>query len=609
MEIIKSKKYDWQYPAITEKYAYENIIKDKILSAKRFIYVAYPWATIIDEFHKETKDRTEELLEKFVLENCDLNPFNDDIVVTVCQSYNYKKFLPVFSKLNINVVFCPHASKKDYSYNLLKYNIKVLPFPLYPVNTIKPIEKKDIHYSFIGCINYTGTNLDSSARATQLRTTLVKTVTHQSNTLVQAIDEWHFNKVVYKKQIYGQELSESEIKDEQKRADNYTKTLARSRYSLCPRGIGPSSIRFWESLCAGAIPVVIADDLWLPEIESINWEECILSIREKDIERVPDIIKSVNQVQEQKMRDKCINAFAQVYGSGFISPIKKFLNTATDKNKFSLFIPFYRVTDKNRLDEFLFCIEKNLSNAYLDHIFILYEYSNKSIKFHYDNLPVLLKNNDKITIKFAYRPKSRNLSYLDFIKYANSELGINRKFIIANSDIFFDDSLNEIVNLDLDSTIFALTRYNYKNYKNFLGNSWKRNMYSQDSWFLKTKFPENSRLDLNLGWIGCDNVIAYEFDRMGYKVLNISESIKSWHVHNNTDQRHLYTNGFSYKYSGKPYKFLPMIRLEQIFDSNFTYDKLPETDRQSLELLIKKYKEEIERHAKFSNFDIGSSEY
>ncbi len=58
----------------------------------------------------------------------------------------------------------------------------------------------------------------------------------------------------------------------------YRSTLARSRFVLCPRGYGTSSIRLYESLAVGAVPVIIADD-WTPpagpawETFSIRWPE------------------------------------------------------------------------------------------------------------------------------------------------------------------------------------------------------------------------------------------------------------------------------------------------------------------------------------------------
>ncbi len=64
---------------------------------------------------------------------------------------------------------------------------------------------------------------------------------------------------------------------EQRRA-RFAAILARSRFVLCPRGNGTSSVRLYESLAAGAVPVIIADEWVAPpgpawEEFSIRWPE------------------------------------------------------------------------------------------------------------------------------------------------------------------------------------------------------------------------------------------------------------------------------------------------------------------------------------------------
>lgn len=66
--------------------------------------------------------------------------------------------------------------------------------------------------------------------------------------------------------------------DYAKHRARFRSTLARSRFVLCPRGNGTSSIRLYEALAVGAVPVIISDD-WIspagPEWEqfSIRWPE------------------------------------------------------------------------------------------------------------------------------------------------------------------------------------------------------------------------------------------------------------------------------------------------------------------------------------------------
>jgi hypothetical protein len=62
------------------------------------------------------------------------------------------------------------------------------------------------------------------------------------------------------------------------RRARFNNVLARSRFVLCPRGNATSSVRLYETLAAGAVPVIIADE-WVPpvgpewEAISIRWPE------------------------------------------------------------------------------------------------------------------------------------------------------------------------------------------------------------------------------------------------------------------------------------------------------------------------------------------------
>lgn len=80
--------------------------------------------------------------------------------------------------------------------------------------------------------------------------------------------------------------------DFESRRAHFMNTLARSRFVLCPRGRGTSSIRLYEALAAGRVPVIISDE-WVPpkgpnwESFSIRWPErqtdgLVTALRERD---------------------------------------------------------------------------------------------------------------------------------------------------------------------------------------------------------------------------------------------------------------------------------------------------------------------------------------
>jgi hypothetical protein len=61
----------------------------------------------------------------------------------------------------------------------------------------------------------------------------------------------------------------------------YAEVLRRSKFVLCPRGSGTSSIRLFETLRARRVPVIISDQWVAPE--GPDWSTCSLRVRERNI--------------------------------------------------------------------------------------------------------------------------------------------------------------------------------------------------------------------------------------------------------------------------------------------------------------------------------------
>ena len=62
-----------------------------------------------------------------------------------------------------------------------------------------------------------------------------------------------------------------------------------SKFILCPRGTGASSIRLFESMKMGRVPVIISDE-WVPP-DGPDWHKFSLRIPEKDISKIPQILE------------------------------------------------------------------------------------------------------------------------------------------------------------------------------------------------------------------------------------------------------------------------------------------------------------------------------
>jgi len=257
----------------TEYYAYQLLKEEPLYEAIN--YLAVPWTTLINrrQLGKVPQKRLGKKNKGF----------------TICQNICFEQIIPILKTIGIDTLFTPHVARGK------KYNgIVVLPFPHYAVNGIEPAEKKDIWCSFIGFNTH------------KTRTVLFNLPKREDVVIIKR-NQWHFWQPLKQKE---QEKSE------------YEDILARSRFSLCPRGVGPSTIRFWESLRAGAIPVFIADDMTLPD--GFNWDSCIVRVAEKDTHKIFDILNAISIEQEEMMRKNCLYCYALFSGSNFVSVIRRY---------------------------------------------------------------------------------------------------------------------------------------------------------------------------------------------------------------------------------------------------------------------------------------------
>lgn len=80
----------------------------------------------------------------------------------------------------------------------------------------------------------------------------------------------------------------------------FGQVLGRTKFALCPRGLSPSSIRLFEAMEAGCVPVVVADRLVLPE--GPDWEEFCVRVPEREIASIPAMLASMEERFEPMAR-------------------------------------------------------------------------------------------------------------------------------------------------------------------------------------------------------------------------------------------------------------------------------------------------------------------
>lgn len=175
-------------------------------------------------------------------------------------------------------------------------------------------------------------------------------------------------------------------------------------------------------------------------------------------------------------------------------------------NTFTLLLDYAPHPNSVRAAELNECLEHNLSNKYIDEIHLLTPL--KTIHVQHPKLKVIPTSAPRNT-------------YNDFIAYASCQLQ-GKLVIIANGDIKFNDTLQQVRRYNMHNTILALSRDDL------------RNPDSQDAWIFKSPLPNIDKIAGNytLGILGCDNSIAYTLkEATRYSIRNPCKTVILEHVH------------------------------------------------------------------------------
>jgi hypothetical protein len=91
---------------------------------------------------------------------------------------------------------------------------------------------------------------------------------------------------------------------------SYIDLIRRSKFILCPRGFGTSSIRIFEAMSHCRAPVVISDH-WQPPPE-IPWKEFCVFITESDVRNIPAILEGLKH-DAHAMGQRALQAYREYF--------------------------------------------------------------------------------------------------------------------------------------------------------------------------------------------------------------------------------------------------------------------------------------------------------
>ncbi|MCK9273205.1 exostosin family protein, partial [Candidatus Gracilibacteria bacterium] len=185
------------------------------------------------------------------------------------------------------------------------------------------------------------------------------------------------------------------------------------------------------------------------------------------------------------------------------------------KLKVNVYFNYFEAKSEQRNKEIIYCLDQLILNKKIDKIYLICsdEYKNK-----------LNKKITKINM-FNIQP-----TFNDMFNIINFNTKADDLNILLNSDCYIDEENIDIILENITSnTVYCLSRWNIEKIQPFKTKHYDIDC-SQDAWIFKGGV-HNVNADFQMGVVGCDNAIAFEFEKANFYVSNPSKDIKIYHYH------------------------------------------------------------------------------
>lgn len=206
--------------------------------------------------------------------------------------------------------------------------------------------------------------------------------------------------------------------------------------------------------------------------------------------------------------------------------------------KLHLVIQLWKPKQNRRLKELITCLRKNVENPFIGSIHVFFEKdSGLRISDILKDVPFELR---KKVSEFYVNGRFTHTFIMDYLAFMGGDS--NDIVGYANADIFFDETIRELWNIDLRDRCISLLRHDYSS-------DGTSKMYgprddSQDAWFFSCDSLREHRdngeswtsMDFEVGRAGCHNCFAGELVRRRWIMGNPALSIKAYHLHESPER-------------------------------------------------------------------------
>lgn len=118
----------------------------------------------------------------------------------------------------------------------------------------------------------------------------------------------------------------------------FIENILGNTYTVCVKGGGNYSKRFYETLCCGRIPILVDTDTILPYEEFVDWNEHIVRVKKGDLLRIGDVVcehhsrLSDSDLQEIQRNNRRLWV-EQLSAPGYYASFHRYISFITDVDK------------------------------------------------------------------------------------------------------------------------------------------------------------------------------------------------------------------------------------------------------------------------------------
>lgn len=306
----------WQSPNRTEWHAAETH-KDAHIN-----YLAIPWASYIDSNKAwnpaASPARNEASRESRLLH-------------TVCQHVYWDEAAAWWTMAGITDVWLSHAAesgvrpgKTSSVASDLQYPWRIHAWPLYAVNIQHPRRRTGLRFGkeprrkkYLA--SFVGAHMQHYVSETRLRLRALEK--HPAFYIRITGEQWHLDPQPL---TTGAPLAQQPSHD----AREYNTVLSDSVFALCPAGAGRNSIRIWEALAVGAIPVLIDPPPKWPTFQHaphVDWNTAVVQISPQEVNNLPLLLRNIPYSEIHRRQQLCMSLYeiarsARCYDTNTVMP-------------------------------------------------------------------------------------------------------------------------------------------------------------------------------------------------------------------------------------------------------------------------------------------------